>query len=81
MLLFQYICISAAVSNGKWETEARAIFSNPSSCKLKFVFCLFLGEETNGSHPFSNGLSGLNGLPIYSMLLLNTSLFVCILEA
>jgi hypothetical protein len=41
-----------------------AIFLNPftvcSSCKVKFVACLFVDKETNGSYPFKkNGLNGL----------------------
>jgi hypothetical protein len=49
--------------------EAQAIFLNQfticSFCKLKFVVCLFVYEETNRSYPFGNGLnrlSRLNGL-------------------
>ncbi len=42
--------------------DAQAIFLNPfSSCKRKFVVCPFVGEETNGSYPFANGLNGQNG--------------------
>jgi hypothetical protein len=26
--------------------------------KWKFVICLFVDEETNGSYPFANGLNG-----------------------
>jgi hypothetical protein len=49
----------AAVSNGKQKREAQAIFRNPftvcSSCNWKFVVCLFVYEETDGSYPFGNG--------------------------
>jgi hypothetical protein len=55
--------VYAAVSKGKRKTEAQTIFFNPftvcSSCKLKFVACPFVYEETNGSYPFANGLHGL----------------------
>jgi hypothetical protein len=48
------------------ETEAQAIFLNLfavcSSCRRKFVVCLFVYEETHGSYPFANGLNGLNRL-------------------
>jgi hypothetical protein len=44
-------------------------FLNPfmvcSSCKRKFVVCLFVlfvEEEKNESYPFANGLNGLNEL-------------------
>ncbi len=44
------------------KTEAKGIFLNPftvcSSCKRKFVICLFVDKETNGSYPFVNGLNG-----------------------
>ncbi len=47
----------------KRKTEAPAIFINPftvcTPCKRKFVVCLFVDEETNGSYPFANGLYGL----------------------
>jgi hypothetical protein len=36
-------------------------FTVCSSCKRKFVVCLFVDKETNGSYPFANGLDGLNG--------------------
>ncbi len=40
------------------ETEAQAIFLNPStvcsSYKRKFAFCPLIDEETNGSYPFAN---------------------------
>jgi hypothetical protein len=53
-------------SDGKWKTKAKAIFLNLftfcSSCKRKFVVCLFVDEETNGRYPFANGLNRLNGL-------------------
>jgi hypothetical protein len=43
--------------------EVQVIFLNPftvfASCKPKFVVCLFVYEETNGSYPFANGLNGL----------------------
>ncbi len=72
MLLFQYTYIYGALSNQKWLTESQAIFLNPftvfslirllgSSCK-KFVACPYVDEETIGSHPFVNGLIGLNRL-------------------
>ncbi len=52
--------------NGKQKTEGQAIFLNPfticSSCKRKFVVCLFLDKATNGCYPFANGLNRLNGL-------------------
>ncbi len=61
-----YVWIFAAVSNGKRKTEAKAIFLNPctacSSCKRKFVVCLFVYEEANRSYPFANGLNGLSYL-------------------
>jgi hypothetical protein len=51
--------------------EAQAIFPNPftvcSSCKRKFVICLFVDEETNGSCPFANGLNRLAHLCKYGM--------------
>ncbi len=36
-----------------------------SSCKWKFVVCLFLDEETNGSYPFANKINGQTDMPIY----------------
>jgi hypothetical protein len=50
--------------NRNQKTEAQAIFFlNPftifSSCKQKFVVCLFVYKETYGDYPFANGLSGL----------------------
>jgi hypothetical protein len=30
--------------------------------KQKFISCLFVDEETNGSYPYANRLNGLNGL-------------------
>ncbi len=54
----------SAVSNGKRKTEAETIFLNPftrcSSCKRKFVVCLFVDKETNESYLYANGLNGLN---------------------
>ncbi len=51
-------------SGGNQKTEAQGIFLYPftvcASCKLKFVICPFVDEETNKSYPFANGLSGLN---------------------
>ncbi len=50
----------------KRKTEAQRIFLNlftiDSSCKQKFVFFPFVGEETSGSYPFANVLNGLKGL-------------------
>jgi hypothetical protein len=50
--------------------EAQAIIIIPfticSSCKRKFGICQFVGEETNGSYLFANGLNGLNELAIYA---------------
>ncbi len=58
-----YLYLYAAVSKGM---EAQAIFLNRltvcSSSKWKFVVCLFVSEETNGSYPFANGINRLNGL-------------------
>jgi hypothetical protein len=58
--------VSQKKLNGKWKTEAQAIFLNPftvcSSCKRKFVVCLFVWTETNESYPLANGLNVLNGL-------------------
>jgi hypothetical protein len=43
-----------------------AIFPNQFTicllCELKFVFCLVVDGETNGSYLFAIGLNGLNGL-------------------
>jgi hypothetical protein len=51
--IYIYLYIYAAVSNGKWKTEAQAIILNPfavcSLCKWKFVVCSFVYEEINGS--------------------------------
>jgi hypothetical protein len=56
-----YICCSF-----KRKPEAQAIFLNPftvfSSCKWKFVVCLFVYYETNGSCPFAHGLNGITHL-------------------
>ncbi len=53
LYLYLYFYLYAAVSNGKWKTEAQATFLNPlticSSCKRKFVVCPFVDEETNFS--------------------------------
>ncbi len=50
----------------KQERKVLAIFLNLftvcSSCKRKFKIYPFVGEETYGSYPFSNGLNGLNRL-------------------
>jgi hypothetical protein len=50
----------------KTETEAQAIFLNLftvcSSCKQKFVVCMFVDKEANRGYHFANGLNGLNGL-------------------
>jgi hypothetical protein len=50
----------------KQKTEVQVIFLSPfticSSCKRKYVVCLFVDEETNGSYPFANEISGLNRL-------------------
>ncbi len=50
----------------KQKTKAQAIFLTPftvcSSCKGKFVLCLFVSEETNGFYLFPNGSNGLNRL-------------------
>ncbi len=47
------------------QMESKAGFLYPftvcSSCKQKFVVCLFVDRETNGSYPFANGLNRLNG--------------------
>ncbi len=37
-------------------------FTVCSSCKGKFVLCLFVSEETNGFYLFANGSNGLNRL-------------------
>ncbi len=64
----------------KTENGAQATFLNPftvcSSCKRKFVLCLFVYEETNGSYPFSNGLNGLAHLCILQTHMI--SAYVCI---
>jgi hypothetical protein len=60
----------ACFSNGKWKTEALVLLLNPftacSSCKSKFVACLFVDEQTKGSYPFANRsypfANGLNKL-------------------
>ncbi len=43
--------------------EAQTVFLNTfticSLCKQKFVVCLFVDKETNGSYPFANGLNRL----------------------
>jgi hypothetical protein len=48
-------------SYGKRKTR-RLFFLNSftvcPSCKRKFVVCLFVDEETNGSYQFANGLNG-----------------------
>jgi hypothetical protein len=53
------------------ENGALAIFPNTftisSSYKQKFFLCPFVYEETNRSYPFTNGLNGLNNLPIYAI--------------
>ncbi len=52
----------------KWKMEngSQATFLDPfivsSVCKRKFVVCPFVGEETNESYSFGNGLNGLNRL-------------------
>jgi hypothetical protein len=50
----------------KRKLKAQAIFLNLftvcSTCKRKFVVCLFVDEDTYGSYPFANGLNGLNTL-------------------
>jgi hypothetical protein len=47
--------------NRKRKMEAQATFLNPftvcSLCKQKFLICPFVGEVTNGSYPFTNGLA------------------------
>jgi hypothetical protein len=54
--IYIYIYIYTAVSNGKWKTEAGAIFPSLiticSQCKLKFVIGPFVYEETNESPIF-----------------------------
>jgi hypothetical protein len=61
--LYASICVHCRF---KWKTEAQAIFLNPftvfSSCKRKFVVCLFDDKEKNESYLFAIGLKGLNGL-------------------
>ncbi len=56
--IYIYICCRF-----KRKMEAQVIFLNPftvcSSCKRKFVVCLYVNEETNGSYPFANGLNRL----------------------
>ncbi len=51
---------------GKRKMEAQVIFLNTftvcSPCKRKYVVRSLVHEETNGSHPFANGLNGLNEL-------------------
>jgi hypothetical protein len=58
--------VDMKAANEKGKTEARAIFLCPftvcSSSKRKFVVCLFVDEETNGSYPFANGLNRLGHL-------------------
>ncbi len=55
------------IYNFQQKMEAQAIFLNPftvvSSCKWKFVVCLFVGKKTNGM--LANGLNGLAHLCIY----------------
>jgi hypothetical protein len=64
-------CVCGGVSAGggvrvcaAFQTETRASFPNPftvlSTCKV--VVCPFVGEETDGSYPFENGLIGLDHL-------------------
>jgi hypothetical protein len=64
--IYEYLYIYAAVSNEKGKTEAPAIFHNLftvcSSCKRKFVICLFVDEETNESYQLANRLNILSGL-------------------
>jgi hypothetical protein len=54
--------------NRKRKTEAQAVFLNSfticSPCKWKFVVCLFVYKETNGSYLIANGLTVLNGLNV-----------------
>ncbi len=45
-----------------FQTENRSPGGFPYSFLIvqrKFVFCLFVYEETNGSYPFANGRNGL----------------------
>ncbi len=48
----------------QWKTEAKAIFLNSftgcSQCKHKFLICLLVDEETNGSYPFATDLMDLS---------------------
>jgi hypothetical protein len=52
-------------SHGKLKTGAQPIFficlpfAHRANGSLSFVVCPFIDEETNGSYPFANGLSGL----------------------
>jgi hypothetical protein len=63
LYIYIYMSISICVicCNFKRKTKAQAIFSNLftvcSSGKQKFVICLFVYEETNGSYPFAIGLN------------------------
>jgi hypothetical protein len=74
IMKWNYIYIYAAISNRKQRKETHVIFHNPfavcSSCKLKFVVCPFVDEDTNVSYPFANSLNGLNGLAHLCMLVL-----------
>ncbi len=59
--IFIYIYSIYKGCHFKRKEEVQAIFLNPypftvcSSCKRKFVVCLFAYEETNGRYPFANG--------------------------
>jgi hypothetical protein len=50
----------------KGKIKAQVIFLNTftvcSSRKKKFVACVFVDKETNGSYPFANKQNGLNRL-------------------
>jgi hypothetical protein len=41
------------------------LFTVCSLCKRKFVVCLFVDEEANGSYPFPNGQNGLAPLWVH----------------
>jgi hypothetical protein len=65
-----YIYISCCFKQKTKKRPPQAIFLNPfticSSCKCKFVVCLFVDEETNGSYPFANYLRDWTDLPTYA---------------
>jgi hypothetical protein len=65
-LKYRGILISYITIKRKQKMESQAIFLNPfivcSSCKCKFIVCLFVDEETNRSYSFANGLNGLTHL-------------------